>query len=573
MRKKQDIKKPSYKMYVLFFVALFFVIGIALSYAYLGVNAINTSTKSNLGSSLQCMNISYSESDILDLDYNFPVKDSYALANIIPVNITVTNNCPSGEGIVTYTLAISSLFNEEGYISDNQIRMQATRTKANETKNIIRTPMYFSMLDEMPNGDALVYLKEDIKKRDNMGTYSNINSYIIDSYAVSVGETVNYEVYLWVDYYEGDITRTGLNDNSTEGKDFSAAISILTNDEIRILDLGEAYAITTSDDTNSTLTFLRSITPLVVGEEYNGDIITNVYTGFEENVYESAESVPWHEERESITNVVFEDEIRPISTSHWFDDINIDTIDVSNLNTSLITDTTTMFEGTSINNVIGLNNVYVEDVIVDEEEVFEEELPLELISYAIYTDSDKMLTFVKSDTQIKQGDLYNGKTVTTVYTGFNEEIYSYDTNKAPWTNKKIIEVTFEDEITPVSTATWFADIDSLTTVNLENLNTSKVQNMSSMFRNSGNNLVISNIGNLDISRVVNMSYMFAGANISNLSDITNWNTGYVTNMKKMFKSANIRDSLDLSGWNVSWVLKHEEFSTNTNNITSPIWIN
>ena len=97
-------------MYVLFFVALFFVIGIALSYAYLGVNAINTSTKSNLGSSLQCMNISYSESDILDLDYNFPVKDSYALANIIPVNITVTNNCPSGEGIVTYTLAISSLF-------------------------------------------------------------------------------------------------------------------------------------------------------------------------------------------------------------------------------------------------------------------------------------------------------------------------------------------------------------------------------------------------------------------------------------------------------------------------------
>ena len=574
MKKKQEQKKTSYKKYVWFFVAILFVITITLSYAYLSVNSTNTSTTSSLGSSLACMNISYSESDILDLEYNYPIKDSYATENINPVNITITNNCPSGESVINYTLAISSLFKDDGYINDDQIRMKVTRTKPNEEKQIIRKPMYFSMLDEMPSGDALVYLKEDIKKRDNMGEYENINSYIIDSSTIGVGESISYEVYLWVDYYEGDVTHTGKLDNSTEGKYFNAAISIITNDDLHELELGEAYAVLTSDESSSTLTFLRSVEVIEVGDTYNGKVISNVYTGFEDNVYEDAENVPWHNEKTNITNVVFEDEIIPISILNWFDDINIDSIDVTNLNTSLIADTSNIFEGTTIDNIIGFNNVYVEDTTTSEEEVFEEETPvIEPVACAIYTDTDKMLTFVKSDVQIKKGDLYNGKTISAVYTGFEEEIYSYDFKKAPWNNKPIKEVVFEDEIIPISTSSWFADIDSLSIVNLENLNTSKVQDMSSMFRNTGNNLNILNINTLDISRVVNMSYMFSEANIASLSEITGWNTGYVTNMKRMFKNAEIDESLDLSGWNVSWVLKYDEFSSKASNITSPSWIN
>ena len=38
-----------------------------------------------------------------------------------------------------------------------------------------------------------------------------------------------YSVYMWVDYYEGDTTHTGLNDNSTEGQNFAAAISLVVN--------------------------------------------------------------------------------------------------------------------------------------------------------------------------------------------------------------------------------------------------------------------------------------------------------------------------------------------------------
>ena len=72
-------------------------------------------------------------------------------------------------------------------------------------------------------------------------------------------------------------------------------------------------------------------------------------------------------------------------------------------------------------------------------------------------------------------------------------------------------VTFEDEVTPISTAAWFG-CPRLTQINnIEYLNTSKVTDMSNMFSGC-RSLITLDISGFDTSNVTDMSEMFAYCN-------------------------------------------------------------
>ena len=168
-------------------------------------------------------------------------------------------------------------------------------------------------------------------------------------------------------------------------------------------------------------------------------------------------------------------------------------------------------------------------------------------AYALYTADDSALTFVRSKTPYSTGDLYNDKTVSSVYTGFEATVY--DSAGAPWYNDRdnITTILFEDEIEPISTAYWFYDM-SLNNIDINNLNISKDTNMSNMFNGAiiNGNL---NLSAWDMSKVTNVESMFSNATLENI-DMSNWNFASVTSLSSMFHTAIINSNVNVSNWNL-----------------------
>ena len=100
----------------------------------------------------------------------------------------------------------------------------------------------------------------------------------------------------------------------------------------------------------------------------------------------------------------------------------------------------------------------------------------------------------------------------------------------------------------------FAGMSSLTSLNLSNFDTSKVKNMGTMFAGMAN-LTSLNLSNFDTSKVKNMGIMFAGmANLTTL-DLSNFDTSQVTNMEYMFSRMSNLTTLNLSNFDTSKVKK------------------
>ena len=96
---------------------------------------------------------------------------------------------------------------------------------------------------------------------------------------------------------------------------------------------------------------------------------------------------------------------------------------------------------------------------------------------------------------------------------------------------------------------------NLTVMDLHNLDTSNITNMSAMF-NGGTNLeTIGDLSNWDTGHVTDMSSMFNQASsLINIGDLSNWDTSKVTNMQAMFSQAsNLTNIGNLSKWNTGKV--------------------
>ena len=142
-------------------------------------------------------------------------------------------------------------------------------------------------------------------------------------------------------------------------------------------------------------------------------------------------------------------------------------------------------------------------------------------AYALYTADNQTLTFVRSETPYTVGGIYNDKTITSVYTGFETETYT-SSKSVPWyTNlSNIKNITFADTIKPVSTAYWFMNM-SLNSVDAENLN---------------------------VSNAASTDYMFYFATVKN-ANLSNWNLASATSLTNMFAYATLT-SVNMSGWSI-----------------------
>ena len=113
----------------------------------------------------------------------------------------------------------------------------------------------------------------------------------------------------------------------------------------------------------------------------------------------------------------------------------------------------------------------------------------------------------------------------------------------------------------------FSLMSSLTALNLSNFDTSKVTNMQAMFQGMSN-LTTLNLSSFNTSKVTDMSDMFAEMHSLTTLDLSNFNTSNVTNMSEMFRNMSNLTSLNLSSFNTSKVTDMSHMFFNVYNLTT-----
>ena len=98
----------------------------------------------------------------------------------------------------------------------------------------------------------------------------------------------------------------------------------------------------------------------------------------------------------------------------------------------------------------------------------------------------------------------------------------------------------------------FQSCNNLTSLDVSGFDTSNVTNMSGMFQ-SCNKLTSLDVSGFDTSNVTNMAYIFNGCRLLTSLDVSGFDTSNVTNMAYMFNACNNLTSLDVSGFNTSKV--------------------
>ena len=116
-------------------------------------------------------------------------------------------------------------------------------------------------------------------------------------------------------------------------------------------------------------------------------------------------------------------------------------------------------------------------------------------------------------------------------------------------------------------SSMFNGCSGMTTIDLSKFNTACVTDMSKMF-NGCSKLNTLDVTNFDTSEVINMQSMFESCGNITTLDLSNFNTACVTNMSSMFGYCRKLTSLDLSSFNTACVTKMSSMFEYCENLTS-----
>ena len=224
-------------------------------------------------------------------------------------------------------------------------------------------------------------------------------------------------------------------------------------------------------------------------------------------------------------------------------------------------------------------------------------------TYAIFSETDGSLTFVRTRNTITPGQYFEGIYVTDVFKVYEDKDYPTP-SYVEWYDirDQVKKVIFRDKIKPIGTEWWFCGMSYCEYYDLKNLDTSNVVRMFNMFHYASNyvddvyldistfntsnvermdalflyfgskatNSVGVNVTGLDISKATDLSYLFfdfgRSAKEVSIIGLETWDTSNITNMSKMFtqcaEEAYTFSIGDISGWNTSKVTNIDSMFSN-----------
>lgn len=144
--------------------------------------------------------------------------------------------------------------------------------------------------------------------------------------------------------------------------------------------------------------------------------------------------------------------------------------------------------------------------------------------------------------------------------------WNYD--KYAHTIKKVIILPSFKQVYPTDISFFFDNMENLIEiVGIENLNTSRVTNMESLFGDCAK-LTTINLSHFNTSNVTNMDMMFCGCSSVSSLDVSHFNTSNVTNMGGMFMWCYNLERLDVSRFNTTKVTSFDSMFSRCKKLTS-----
>ena len=239
--------------------------------------------------------------------------------------------------------------------------------------------------------------------------------------------------------------------------------------------------------------------------------------------------------------------------SYMFQDVSkLTTLNLSNFDTSKVTNMNSMFAGMSNLATLNLSN-FDTSKVTNMRGMFLDMSKLTTLNLSNFdtsqvTDMDHMFTAMRSLTTLNLSNFDTSKVTDMSYMFFSMpnlttlNLSSFDTSKVTDMNS------------------MFVSMSNLTTLNLSSFDTSKVTDMNAMFSGMSS-LTTLNLSNFDTSKVTNMSSMFSGMSNLTTLNLSNFDTSKVTNMSFMFFNMPNLTTLNLSNFDTSKVTNmHYMFS-------------
>ena len=234
--------------------------------------------------------------------------------------------------------------------------------------------------------------------------------------------------------------------------------------------------------------------------------------------------------------------------------------------------------------------------------------PWQPTAFAVFSADDGSLDFYKREFKDmpKVGDTFEGKTVTEVYTGFENTHFSIQTsddkmahdwtcNALPWWNRRVSVKTatvVDTGITPTSICGWFMRMPNLATADLSNLDCVNTYtawcaflhctSLTSLKSPKNFNPIdlsdfVYNCGNLkdldtstwNMGRCQNIDWAFSGCHsLETLPGAESWNTSSLNYTNGAFAYCNLL-KLDCSDWKVQVNADHKKFNHESPGVILP----
>ena len=221
---------------------------------------------------------------------------------------------------------------------------------------------------------------------------------------------------------------------------------------------------------------------------------------------------------------------------------NLTSLNISNLDTSKVTNMRSMFDDVSRLISLGLFNFDTSQV-TDMNSMFYgmsslTSLNLSNFNTSNVTDMREMFFGTRSLASLNLSNFDTSNVTDMSFMFFNSSKLT-SLNLSNFNTSKVIDMSY-----------MFSVMSSLTSLNLSNFDTSKVINMECMFYGVSS-LTSLNLSNFDTSQVMNMSTMFREMFSLTSLNLSNFDTSKVTNMRSMFYDMFKLTSLNLSNFNTS----------------------
>ena len=461
-------------MYIGIFILLISLVSSAGTYAWFTwISPSNTSVTLSIGN---LADVTFTSGPDINITNLAPV---YNYTDGVSTTFTVRNTNSTDSLLYKVKLEITSIANE---LKDESFKYTLLKdNKEVKTGN----------LKDAVNGNTLI-----------------LNTSSLDKGSTSSPKISTFKLYFWID---GNMeNNSNMMNKSLVGKiDVGVETNVLTNAESSISSTSKFLNTEVPRQNIKTLKYVDNLNipegATVVDVSKNGDNTIKMW-------YNEADANGNYDITIGSNNIIYANPTPYMFK--WF--TNVTLLDLSNLDTSGITDMTGMFAHTKNLTKIIFGEHFNTSNVKSMYEMFCNTYMLKSID----------LSRIDTSSVTNMGHMFYGSGVETL------DLSTFDTSN-------------------VTAMDWmFASVSKITSLDLSSFNTSNVKNMNNMFARASKVSKL-DISSFDTSNVTNFSAMFYGMSGMTTIDLSNIDTSNATNLSAMFASCANLKSIDLSKFNTS----------------------